>query len=144
MTFASLTEIMLDRNKFSAFHDLSNVSSTIRRINPNYNAISNIAPNLLDQLGVREWLELSDNPLSFIPDIPGPSNSLHRLTIGGPSCTANHIPSIPTLGKSITFLATYNTENFVASIEGIGLVPKKTKLFMPYDTNLQVHASLIE
>ena len=106
--FQFLVNLSMAVNVLTEFPDLINISDTLCYLDLSSNMIESIHPDRLDQLRCLEVLSLSDNPLSAIPDVPGPSNTLYHLGLGYTNLDV--FPLLTKLGRNIWTLYIHGTK----------------------------------
>ncbi len=136
--FPNLTELQLNENQLEAFPNLTNVGSTLTKLNLKKNKIRYVDPEVLGSLDVLETLYLEHNHLEHFPDIQEPgSSSLSLLNLD-----YNYLrdfPTFPNLGATLTSLSVGNNiirtisdehlgqlGNFVAKSNPLGSMPRFT------------------
>jgi len=91
IALSSLQELWLSYNEFTVFPDLSDVGSTLLRIDISHNTISNIPAGVFDSMSVLTSITLRYNELTYFPDLSAVGSTLASLNIG-----YNPITSMPT------------------------------------------------
>ena len=99
--YPDLYMISLISNLLWQFPNLVNVSSTLERLTLNDNRISTVIPERLSALTLLNFLELSDNRLHAIPNVP--MQSLNTLKLGNNNFNA--MPEMTKLGLHLTTFA---------------------------------------
>ena len=108
----NLDTVHISSNRINVFPQLSNVASQIVVLNLGHNDLTFVPADELNALTSLEYLFLDNNPLQQFPDVPGPGESLRRLTLNGALFT--EFPSLVNIGARLELL--YIHENMITEV----------------------------